>query len=48
MPILRGQPEQLEPLKQAIVAAMALKPEKHYFDLHEQPQILRFMNATGG
>jgi len=48
MPILRGQPEQIEPLKQAIVAAMALKPEKHYFDLHEQPQILRFMNATGG
>ena len=48
MPILRCQPGQLKPLKEAIVAAMALKPEKHYFDLHEQPQILRFMNATGG
>jgi cyclic pyranopterin phosphate synthase len=48
MPILRSQPGQIEPLKQAIIAAMALKPEKHYFDLHEKPQILRFMNATGG
>ena len=48
MPILRGQPGQLEPLKQAIIASMALKPEKHHFDLNEKPQILRFMNATGG
>ncbi len=48
MPILRTQLGQIEPLKQAIIAAMALKPEKHYFDLHEKPQILRFMNATGG
>jgi cyclic pyranopterin phosphate synthase len=48
MPILRSQPGQIESLKQAIIAAMALKPEKHYFDLHEKPQILRFMNATGG
>lgn len=48
MPILRGQSGQAEPLKQAIVAAMALKPKKHFFDLNEQPQILRFMSATGG
>jgi cyclic pyranopterin phosphate synthase len=48
MPILRGQPGQTEPLKQAIIDSMALKPEKHHFDLHEKPQILRFMNATGG
>jgi cyclic pyranopterin phosphate synthase len=48
MPILRGHPGEVEPLKQAIIASMALKPEKHYFDLHEKPQILRFMNATGG
>jgi cyclic pyranopterin phosphate synthase len=48
MPILRGQPGQVEPLKQAIIASMALKPEKHHFDLNEKPQILRFMNATGG
>jgi cyclic pyranopterin phosphate synthase len=35
-------------LKQAIVAAMAIKPERHYFDNADEPQILRFMNATGG
>ncbi|VUD40558.1 GTP 3',8-cyclase [Thalassocella blandensis] len=33
---------------QEIVQAMEIKPEKHYFDLDEEPQILRFMNATGG
>ncbi|MDB9958314.1 GTP 3',8-cyclase MoaA [Oceanospirillaceae bacterium] len=48
MPILRAQPGQIEPIKEAIIASMALKPEKHHFDLHEKPQILRFMNATGG
>lgn len=35
-------------LEQAIIKALGLKPEKHYFDLQETPQILRFMNATGG
>lgn len=35
-------------LQAAIVAGMALKPEKHHFNLHEQPQIVRFMNMTGG
>ncbi len=35
-------------LKQAIIAAMAIKPEKHEFNLHEQPVILRHMNMTGG
>lgn len=35
-------------LKKTILQAMNIKPEKHEFDLHEQPQILRFMNATGG
>lgn len=35
-------------LKHAIVRAMNIKPEQHEFNLHEEPQILRFMNATGG
>lgn len=35
-------------LKAAIVEAMQIKPEKHEFRLDEAPQILRFMNATGG
>ncbi|MEH6822323.1 MAG: GTP 3',8-cyclase MoaA [Motiliproteus sp.] len=38
-------PAQLEP---AIRKAMDLKPEKHEFDLSGEPQILRFMNMTGG
>lgn len=35
-------------LQQAIVQAMDLKPERHYFNLEEEPQIVRFMNMTGG
>lgn len=38
----------LEALKEVIIAAMALKPERHHFDLNDEPQIVRFMNATGG
>jgi len=47
--IVRKHPNALEPLKEAIVAAMDLKPERHHFDLNEdKPQIVRFMNTTGG
>ena len=36
-------------LRERIVAAMANKPEKHQFDLtQDEPQIVRFMNMTGG
>lgn len=35
-------------IRQALQAAMALKPERHHFELEGEPQILRFMNATGG
>ncbi|QUX94902.1 GTP 3',8-cyclase MoaA [Marinomonas sp. CT5] len=35
-------------LESAIIDALALKPQKHYFNLEEAPQILRFMSATGG
>jgi GTP 3',8-cyclase len=38
----------IEALKDVIVAAMAIKPERHYFDLRAEPQIVRFMNMTGG
>ena len=37
-----------EQLKGAIIDAMDIKPERHYFDNADEPQILRFMNATGG
>lgn len=47
-PILRANPGEIEPLKQAIIASMDIKPEKHHFNLDEEPQIVRFMNMTGG
>ncbi len=46
--VLRRWPGDLDKLKDAIVEAMALKPERHHFDLREQPIILRHMNVTGG
>ncbi len=35
-------------LQRAIVAAMDIKPERHWFDNDGEPEILRFMNTTGG
>src|SRR5690606_32794997 len=35
-------------LRDVIIEAMQIKPESHHFDLSEQPQIVRFMNMTGG
>lgn len=46
--ILRQYPNEIEPLQLAIVEAMAIKPERHYFNQEDQPQIVRFMNMTGG
>lgn len=46
--VLRAHPGQPERLRKAIIEAMALKPERHYFDLEAQPVIFRHMSATGG
>lgn len=46
--VLRSNGNSAEALKVAIRDAMLIKPEKHHFDLEDEPQILRFMNATGG
>lgn len=47
--LLRTPGTDQQALRQAIIQAMDLKPEKHEFDLEaEEPQILRFMNMTGG
>ena len=46
--LLRDPGSDRAALEKAIVAAMARKPERHHFDLDNEPQILRFMNATGG
>lgn len=45
---LRESPDDLAPLRDTIVSAIARKPLQHDFDLHNEPQILRFMNTTGG
>jgi cyclic pyranopterin phosphate synthase len=46
--IIRANPGNSAVLKQAIVGAMQIKPEKHEFNINEQPVILRYMNMTGG
>ncbi|MGZ8137317.1 MAG: GTP 3',8-cyclase MoaA [Methylococcaceae bacterium] len=46
--VIRANPGDTMALKQAIVDAMLIKPEKHEFNIHEQPVILRYMNMTGG
>ncbi len=46
--LVRAHPGDKERLKATIIDAMALKPERHEFDLSEEPQIIRFMNMTGG
>lgn len=46
--VIRANPGDFVLLKQAIIKAMAIKPKGHDFELDDQPQILRYMNATGG
>ena len=38
----------MEALEGAIIDAMSIKPERHHFELDDSPQIVRFMNMTGG
>lgn len=47
--VMRQNPEGAGPaLREAILMAMPRKPERHHFDLTEAPQLVRFMNMTGG
>ena len=46
--VLRSPGYSLARLKQAIIAAVDMKPERHHFDNSGEPQIVRFMNMTGG
>jgi cyclic pyranopterin phosphate synthase len=45
---LRANPTDDTRVKQAIVAAMSIKPRGHDFELGGRPVILRHMNMTGG
>jgi cyclic pyranopterin phosphate synthase len=47
LPLLRSDAAD-EVLVAQIQRALLLKPEKHHFDEPDAPQILRFMNMTGG
>ena len=46
--VLRAHPGDAARLRASIVHAIDLKPERHHFDLDAEPQIVRFMNMTGG
>lgn len=46
--VMRTYPNNDTKLAEAIIAAMDLKPERHHFDLDAKPEIVRFMNMTGG
>ncbi|MCX7098775.1 MAG: GTP 3',8-cyclase MoaA [Methylococcales bacterium] len=46
--VMREHPGNTDLLRQTIIDAMLIKPEKHEFNIHEQPVILRYMNMTGG
>ncbi len=46
--VMRAHPNDSDLIKQTLIDAMEIKPEKHEFDLSEQPIIMRHMNTTGG
>lgn len=47
--VLRAHPGDTERLRQTLIDSMDLKPERHWFDLDDdEPQVVRFMNMTGG
>lgn len=46
--VMRRHPGNLAALKQAIVEALPLKPERHHFTTDGDVQVVRFMNMTGG
>lgn len=49
MPVLRGNPADDAPLRQAIVDSMGIKPKGHDFNEQMQnPKVVRFMSMTGG
>lgn len=46
--VLRANPDDDAKVREAIVKAMDLKPERHHFTTDGDVQVLRFMNMTGG
>ena len=49
MPLLRSYPNDDQPVIDAIVNSMSIKPKGHDFDLQRaEPAVIRFMSHTGG
>ncbi|MCU7875116.1 MAG: GTP 3',8-cyclase MoaA [Candidatus Thiodiazotropha sp. (ex Lucinoma borealis)] len=46
--VVRANPLDEAPLRQAIIDAMQIKPKGHDFDITAQPVLFRHMNVTGG
>lgn len=46
--LIRSHPGDSERLRQALVDALQLKPERHHFEADSQVQVVRFMSMTGG
>ena len=46
--VIRGNPGNIDKLKDAIRASMDIKPKGHEFDLEAKPLIFRHMSVTGG
>ncbi|MCU7801609.1 MAG: GTP 3',8-cyclase MoaA [Candidatus Thiodiazotropha sp. (ex Lucinoma borealis)] len=46
--VVRANPLDDEPLRQAIIDSMQIKPKGHDFDITAQPVLFRHMNVTGG
>ncbi|MFV3334279.1 GTP 3',8-cyclase MoaA [Pseudomonas sp. NY15437] len=46
--LLREHPGDSARLRQALMQALQLKPERHHFEADQQVQVLRFMSMTGG
>ncbi|MNG10424.1 Cyclic pyranopterin monophosphate synthase [compost metagenome] len=46
--LIRRYPGDGQRLRDALVGALRLKPERHHFERDEQMQVIRFMSMTGG
>ena len=49
MPLLRNYPNNDQPIKDAILNSMKIKPKSHEFNIEQsKPAVVRFMSHTGG
>lgn len=46
--LIRAHPGDSQRLRDALMSALQLKPERHHFQSDEQVQVVRFMSMTGG